>query len=165
MIIIGADVCGIVYRPYGKKKKDYDMPSGPAFEDEAEFEKDLLKSDLMKKPTTSTEQNDEDDEFDFDISTTKTFSLPPSAAPLAPRLDNLKLTTLGGKDESENRQFNSEDGDDYTDSNASGDEDGGDKNNNTSNQSEENNEKQNTDVINENSNTTESVNILEVIMK
>jgi hypothetical protein len=93
-----ADAFGIVYRPYGKKKQEYDVPSGPAFEDEAEFERDLLSSEVLKPAAAQTE---DDDEFDFEISQSKTFlvsSQLPAAASSA--LGGLRLTTLGGGDES-----------------------------------------------------------------
>jgi hypothetical protein len=66
---VGPDLFGITYRPYGKQKKEYDMPAGPAFEDEAEFEKDLKTSDVLNtgnKPTREMEQGTGDDEFDFE---------------------------------------------------------------------------------------------------
>jgi hypothetical protein len=98
-----ADAFGIVYRPYGKKKQEYSVPTGPAFEDEAEFERDLMSSEVLKPVAAQT--TDDDDEFDFEVPQAKTFhassptssqSPPPSSA-----LASLKLTTLGGGDGSE----------------------------------------------------------------
>ena len=44
---------GIAYKPFIKKKEEYSMPKGAAFEDEAEFEKDnfftLIKSFLSAR--------------------------------------------------------------------------------------------------------------------
>jgi hypothetical protein len=56
-----ADVFGIAYKPFLKKKEEYSMPKGVAFEDEAEFEKELSLPAKVKVDT-------EDDEFDFDDS-------------------------------------------------------------------------------------------------
>ena len=56
-----ADVFGIAYKPFLKKKEEYSMPKGVAFEDEAEFEKELSVPVKVKVDT-------EDDEFDFDDS-------------------------------------------------------------------------------------------------
>jgi hypothetical protein len=56
-----ADVFGIAYKPFLKKKEEYSMPKGVAFEDEAEFEKELNIPAKVKVDT-------EDDEFDFDDS-------------------------------------------------------------------------------------------------
>ena len=66
-----ADAFGISYKPFMKKKNDYELPKGPAFEDEAEFERELLSSSMVSAPTLSkigTEAlNDaSDDEFDFE---------------------------------------------------------------------------------------------------
>jgi hypothetical protein len=93
------DAFGIVYRPYGKQKKDYNVPTGPAFEDEAEFERDLLSSNILKPSTAAQgEEGADDDEFDFEVSQSKTFVLPPSLQQSASsELSGLKLTTLGGK--------------------------------------------------------------------
>lgn len=84
-----------MYRPYGKQKKDYNVPSGPAFEDEAEFERDLLSSNILNPAKGEGEEND--DEFDFEVSQSRTFALPLSLQPSSD-LSGLKLTTLGGKD-------------------------------------------------------------------
>ena len=51
---------GIAYKPFNKKKEEYSMPKGAAFEDEAEFEKDMIISRVTKKI-------EEDDEFDIDV--------------------------------------------------------------------------------------------------
>lgn len=51
---------GIAYKPFTKKKEEYSMPKGAAFEDEAEFEKDMIISRVAKKV-------EEDDEFDIDV--------------------------------------------------------------------------------------------------
>ena len=51
---------GIAYKPFIKKKEEYSMPKGAAFEDEAEFEKDMIISRVAKKV-------EEDDEFDIDV--------------------------------------------------------------------------------------------------
>jgi len=45
------DVFGIAYKPYGKKKKDYDTPQGPSFEDEHEFERELQSSSFLNLNT------------------------------------------------------------------------------------------------------------------
>ena len=60
-ILSGADVFGIEYKPFNKKKEEYSMPKGAAFEDEAEFEIEMNKSKIIKN-------NGEDDEFDIDVS-------------------------------------------------------------------------------------------------
>jgi hypothetical protein len=41
------DVFGIAYKPYLKKKEEYSMPKGVAFEDEAEFERELGTTHLL----------------------------------------------------------------------------------------------------------------------
>lgn len=51
---------GIAYKPFMKKKDDYTMPKGAAFEDEAEFEQDMNFSKARKI-------DEEDDEFDIDV--------------------------------------------------------------------------------------------------
>jgi hypothetical protein len=56
---------GITYKPYGKQKKQYNQPSGPAFEDEAEFERELLQSRQGDKSSNNNTTVD-DDEFDLD---------------------------------------------------------------------------------------------------
>lgn len=63
-----ADVFGISYRPYHKPKKEYDMPNVPAFEDEEEFEKDMLNSNV-KGGSSSPVYNPNDDNYvdEFDI--------------------------------------------------------------------------------------------------
>jgi hypothetical protein len=61
------DAFGISYRPYRKPKPSYNMPSGPAFEDEAEFEKELMESSVLSGAGTgSGSAAAEDDEFDFE---------------------------------------------------------------------------------------------------
>ena len=64
------DVFGIVYKPLRKKKEDYQLPSGPAFEDEAEFERELSQPVKAQELVSASET--EDDEFDFDDSTAVT---------------------------------------------------------------------------------------------
>ena len=56
---------GISYKPV---KKSYELPSGPAFADEAEFERELDEDAFTKSSTGGAAANDEneDDEFDFD---------------------------------------------------------------------------------------------------
>lgn len=67
------DTFGIAYKPFMKKKNSYELPKGPAFEDEVEFERELLSSSTVAAPTlsavgTGQQQDpvDEDDEFDFE---------------------------------------------------------------------------------------------------
>jgi hypothetical protein len=57
------DVFGISYKPYKKKSEEYNMPSGPAFADEAEFEKELSESFTAKASLAAAPL---EDEFDFD---------------------------------------------------------------------------------------------------
>ena len=53
---------GITYKPFGKTKT-YETPSGPSFEDELEFERELAsqRHTTNKQPTVP----DDDDDFDF----------------------------------------------------------------------------------------------------
>ena len=60
------DVFGIVYKPIRKKKQDYQLPSGPAFEDEAEFERELSQVGKAQGLAPVSVVETEDDEFDFD---------------------------------------------------------------------------------------------------
>jgi hypothetical protein len=60
----GPDVFGIAYKPFMKKKEEYNMPKGAAFEDEVEFEKEL---DELNRVKNSKIFDDDDDEFDLDI--------------------------------------------------------------------------------------------------
>ena len=62
-----ADMFGITYKPYGKKKNSYALPSGEAVMDEEdkEFAAELEKVVVQSKETGSEEV--EDEEFDLDI--------------------------------------------------------------------------------------------------
>ena len=70
-----SDIFGISYKPFMPKKNSYELPKGPAFEDEVEFEKELLKSSTVTATTlgaigkiNSEVEMELDDEFDFDES-------------------------------------------------------------------------------------------------
>lgn len=59
------DTFGITYRPIRvgqpQSQAGATLPSGPAFEDEAEFEEDLLGSDLFANKRAKEEEEEEDD--------------------------------------------------------------------------------------------------------
>ncbi|GMI08298.1 hypothetical protein TrVE_jg10475 [Triparma verrucosa] len=77
------DEFGITYKPM---KRDYELPSGPAFADEAEFERDLDEkqfSKCMGEDDTGA-GSDDDDEFDFD---------PASAVPVVTTTTTTNITT------------------------------------------------------------------------
>lgn len=63
-----ADVFGIAYKPHKKKDQEYEVPKGPAFDDEAEFERDFRSNSALLKPKDMNV--DDDDEFDIDDSAT-----------------------------------------------------------------------------------------------
>lgn len=50
----GDEFFGIAYQSTHRKKSDYQVPSGPAFADEREFEKELRASavNVMNRPAT-----------------------------------------------------------------------------------------------------------------
>ena len=54
------DIFGIAYKPFMKRGDGYSLPKGAAFEDEAEFEKEMY-------PSKAAKDEDEDDEFDIDV--------------------------------------------------------------------------------------------------
>lgn len=59
------DLFGIPYKPYKKKSEEPNIPKGPAFKDEAEFEKDLKSNNIVIVSQSLKEKAiDEDDEFD-----------------------------------------------------------------------------------------------------
>lgn len=55
------DIFGITYKPYKKKAQEYNMPKGPAFEDEAEFERDFKLNSIIVSEDPKAAN---DDEFD-----------------------------------------------------------------------------------------------------
>lgn len=70
-----SDTFGIAYKPFMPKKNSYELPKGPAFEDEVEFERELQKSSIVAATTlsavntgtgTHNTSNESDDEFDFE---------------------------------------------------------------------------------------------------
>ena len=56
------DAFGISYQPFNKKSLGYEMPKGPAVEDELEFEHTFQSSALLQSSSVPAQ----DDEFDFD---------------------------------------------------------------------------------------------------
>ena len=69
-----SDTFGIAYKPFMPKKNRYELPKGPAFEDEVEFERELKKSSIVAATTLSAittgtqfqTSSESDDEFDFE---------------------------------------------------------------------------------------------------
>lgn len=65
-MVVERDVFGIAYKPFKKKAPEYDAPRGPAFEDEAEFERELKSSVILGAGSRRAESEaDQDDEFDI----------------------------------------------------------------------------------------------------
>lgn len=60
----GTDVFGIAYKPFMKKREEYNMPKGAAFEDEVEFQNELDELNCLEN---SKILDKDDDEFDLDI--------------------------------------------------------------------------------------------------
>lgn len=60
------DVFGIPYKPF--REKSYYQPTGPTFEDEEEFEKELAQNKILAHPAEAG-NNSTEDEFDFDFDT------------------------------------------------------------------------------------------------
>lgn len=85
------DTFGIRYKP--QKKKQYRTPSGPAFEDEAEFARELAAS---KQEAQKTSVACDDDEFDIDVEPSASSSADIQAAisRAAQRLEGDKETVL-----------------------------------------------------------------------
>ena len=57
------DIFGIAYKPYRKKKKDYNTSTGPTFEDEKEFEKDLTNSEFINLSITHNINNSNENDI------------------------------------------------------------------------------------------------------
>lgn len=68
------DVFGISYKPHRSKKRETSVPSGPSFEDEKEFERELRNSEFMKA-ALSTQKDEDDDEFGFDDTVGKSIAI------------------------------------------------------------------------------------------
>mmetsp|Transcript_22422 Transcript_22422/g.37988 ORF Transcript_22422/g.37988 Transcript_22422/m.37988 type:complete len:736 (-) Transcript_22422:112-2319(-) len=62
------DTFGIAYKPFMKKKNSYEMPKGPAFEDEVEFERELLSSATVTAATLATVSSGQQDQITHDVS-------------------------------------------------------------------------------------------------
>ena len=78
---------GIEYKPFTVSKASYQLTSGPAFDDELEFEKDLSKSPPGSQAQTAVKNDDDDDEFSLDETAS---SLESSSAAIQQALDRAR---------------------------------------------------------------------------
>lgn len=87
------DIFGIAYKPFLKKKDDYITPKGAAFEDEAEFEKELIVQRPLRK-------KEEDDEFDFDdIPKNREVGISDDVAPAQKKIDKFSKLRSSAEEE------------------------------------------------------------------